>query len=251
MKRILDIAFSLVGIVVMAPVCLVVALGILLTSSGPVIFRQQRLGRGGRTFWILKFRTMVIDRLDQGCNVTEAGNDRITPFGTWLRRTKLDEIPQLLNVLRGDMSFVGPRPEVAEFANLFPQQYDRILKVRPGITHSATIKFRREEEILAAVDDPCRYYVERVMPVKLAAYEANLESSLAHDIQTIVQTIIPQLGELPWEPEYFGSANPVWQAPLDSPKIENIPVFAAEIEAGGESVDPYLILDNSRANVSV
>jgi len=99
----------------------------------------------------------VVGQPNQSCLVTEAGNPRITPIGAWLRRTKLDEIPQLFNVLCGDMSFVGPRPEVAEFAELFPQQYERILKVRPGITHPATIKFRREEEILAVAEDPSRY----------------------------------------------------------------------------------------------
>ena len=128
---------------------------------------------------------------------------RITSFGRFLRRTKLDELPQLWNVLRGDMSFVGPRPEVAEYARLFPIEYARILKVRPGITHHGTLRFRREEQILARALDPQEFYIQTIMPQKLASYETNLEQSLLQDIKTIVETILPKLGAKPLVPENF------------------------------------------------
>lgn len=250
MKRTLDIVFSLLGIILSLPICLLVALAIVLTSRGPAIFRQKRLGQGGESFRICKFRTMVVDQSDQACLVTEAGDHRITKIGAWLRRTKLDEIPQLFNVLRGEMSFVGPRPEVAEFASQFPQQYERILKVRPGITHTATIKFRREEEILAVAEDPCRYYIERVMPVKLAAYEAKLESSLAHDIQTVVQTIIPYFGETPLGPEDFVAAVPTLVAVVQSPRIENIPAFSDLTAVNEERVEAKVFREISAVGMS-
>ncbi len=201
MKRFVDIVVAIVGLLIFSPFLMMVAVAVKMTSSGPVLFRQERVGRYGHTFEIVKFRTMIVQKSCPGCQVTAGGDPRITPVGKFLRHHKLDELPQLLNVLRGEMSFVGPRPEVPEFAELFPLEYAQILKVRPGITHPATLSFRREEEILADISDPRKFYIDQVMPKKLAAYEVQLEQSLAQDIRTIVETIMPQLGE-----EAFGGA---------------------------------------------
>jgi lipopolysaccharide/colanic/teichoic acid biosynthesis glycosyltransferase len=216
LKRILDIFLAVTGLAVLWPVMVAVAAGVKLTSPGPVIFRQPRLGCGGVPFRIFKFRTMTVAETGRTCGVTAAGDCRITAFGGFLRRHKLDELPQLFNVLKGDMSFVGPRPEVAEFASLFPLEYERILAVRPGITHPATLSFRREEEILAKALDPRRFYIEHVMPAKLAAYEARLEQSLADDIRTIIETIAPQLGGVPFGP---GDFQPMFQPIADEPAV--------------------------------
>lgn len=203
MKRLLDTIFSVFGLLALWPIFLVVAAGVKLTSQGPVFFRQERLGQHGNKFSIYKFRSMCTQKPGTGCQVTAGGDSRITSLGCFLRRTKLDELPQLFNVLRGDMSFVGPRPEVAEFAELFPMEYARILKVRPGITHQGTLNFRREEEILAGAANPREFYIETLMPEKLSVYEAYLEQSLIQDIKTIVKTVLPGMGTRPFGPEYF------------------------------------------------
>ena len=195
------------GLAVIWPVLLVIAVGVKLSSPGPVLFRQQRLGRGGHPFRICKFRSMTVQ--NTGPSVTAGGDARVTPFGRFLRRTKLDELPQLLNVLAGQMSFVGPRPEVPEFAELYPQEYARILKVRPGITHPGTLRFRREEEILATRPDTRRFYIDEILPAKIAAYEAVLEQGLLQDIRTIVETIAPFMAAEPLGPENFAPAGRV------------------------------------------
>ncbi len=241
MKRFLDIISAIAGILVLWPVALLVAVAVKMTSPGPVLFHQERMGRYGHTFDIVKFRTMAVENSYQGCQVTAGGDPRITPVGQFLRRHKLDELPQLLNVLRGEMSVVGPRPEVPEFAELFPLEYAQILKVRPGITHPATLSFRREEEILAEFGDPRKFYIDQVMPEKLAAYEAQLEQSLAQDIRTIVETIMPQLGEEAFGPEHFRPLTVVVRMPepiifpVPEPVmtvVENIPAYAAATVAG-------------------
>lgn len=228
MKRLVDIVLSVFGLLVLWPLGLLVAIGIKWTSPGPVFFRQDRLGRAGAIFQITKFRTMTVHAPGSGCQVTAGGDPRITPFGAFLRHTKLDELPQLLNVLAGDMSFVGPRPEVPEFAALYPLAYDRILKVRPGITHPATLIFRREEEILAQATDPRKFYTDTVLPQKLAAYEARLEQSLAHDIRTIIETIVPQMGIAPLGPENLGPAPAPATLSGEPTVVANIPLYAPE-----------------------
>ncbi len=149
LKRIIDILLSGIGLLFLLPVFAVVALGLKMTSPGPVFFRQEPMGLHGSKFYIFKFRSMTVHNKNDGIKVTACGDSRITPFGRFLRRSKLDELPQLLNVVRGEMALVGPRPEVPEFAGLFPMEYNRILSVRPGITHPATLYFRREEERFA------------------------------------------------------------------------------------------------------
>ena len=167
------------------------AVAVKLTSPGPILYRQERLGRWGRPFRIYKFRSMVRDAERRGGSLTVGGDDRITPVGRFLRRHKLDELPQLLNVLKGEMSMVGPRPEVPEYAEMFPESYRRILQVRPGITHHATLIFRNEERLLASSSDPRRLYLERIMPYKVMLYVQGLRrQSVASDVSTIVATVL-------------------------------------------------------------
>lgn len=235
MKRIIDILFCGIGLVVLLPLFAAVALGLKMTSPGPVFFRQERMGLDGATFRIFKFRTMRVQKLNSGCQVTADGDARITPLGSFLRRTKLDELPQLINVVQGDMALVGPRPEVPEFAELFPAEYGRILKVRPGITHQATLYFRREEEILATAPDPREFYIHKVLPEKLAAYEANLDQSLAQDIRTIVETILPNGPVKAYGPEHFAPVGSLGIVPFPTTVVENIPVFLDFPDDGRES----------------
>ncbi len=241
MKRSIDFVLAAVGLVVLLPLGLLAALGIKLTSRGPIFFRQERMGLNGRKFRIFKFRTMAVQAPGTGCLVTAGGDSRITPLGAFLRRHKIDELPQLINVLLGEMSLMGPRPEVAEFAELFPRQYARILQVRPGITHPVTLCFRAEELILARVADPRRFYIDTIMPEKLSAYEAQLKLSLVEDIRTIVATVLPELRPR-WAPSAYGVDHfavpsvplaEIWA--LDTPTaVANIPAFAAEIESQEE-----------------
>ena len=187
-KRALDIVASALGLLVLGPVMAICALAVKASSQGPVLFRHRRVGRRGRTFELLKFRTMA-DRA-AGAQITSAGDPRITRVGRVLRRYKLDELPQLMNVLRGDMSLVGPRPEVKRYVDLFPREYERILEVRPGITDFAAIEYRDEEQILARSADPERAYVEEILPAKIRLYERYLaEASFATDVRLIFRTI--------------------------------------------------------------
>lgn len=216
MKRAFDIVFSIAGLALLWPVGLMVAVGVKLSGPGPVLFRQERLGRAGVPFEIFKFRSMRVG--GGGPNVTSSNDDRITGFGRFLRRTKLDELPQLMNVLNGQMSFVGPRPEVPEFAELFPREYARILQIRPGITHLGTLRFRREEEILARVRDPRAFYIKRLLPDKIAAYEEELEQGLLQDVRTIVATIIPALAADPYVAKRYLPEPLVLRIPARRPK---------------------------------
>lgn len=169
MKRLLDVVASAVGLVVTSPVLLIAAVAVRLESKGPVIFRQERVGQFGRPFEILKFRTMRTGA--SGAQVTTGGDPRITRTGHWLRSTKIDEIPQLLNVLRGEMSLVGPRPEVPKYVEQWPEDARHlVLSVRPGITDPGSIEFRREAEELAVVADSERHYVDEILPRKVALY---------------------------------------------------------------------------------
>lgn len=170
-RRSVDVLVSLVALVLLGPVFLLISLLIKRDTEGPVIFRQQRVGRCAKTFDLLKFRTMTVQGASQLPQVTASGDSRITPIGRRLRSTKLDELPQLVNVLKADMSLVGPRPEVPRYASLWtPEQRTAILSVRPGITDPVTVDLRREEEILGAVSDPERYYMEVLLPEKARRY---------------------------------------------------------------------------------
>lgn len=191
LKRTLDIVASLAGLALLAPLFLVVAIWVRLDSSGPILFRQERIGRFGRPFRILKFRTMSARQSEGAPLVTSAADPRITRAGRWLRRAKLDELPQLLNVVAGDMSLVGPRPEVARYVAHYPENVRKqVLSVRPGITDMAAIEFRHEQDILAASADPERTYVEAILPRKLEIYQDYVRrQSVALDLRVILRTL--------------------------------------------------------------
>lgn len=190
-KRLLDVVVSSIGLLFLLPVFVVIAVLIKMGSKGPVFFRQERMGRGLREFRIYKFRTMVVDAPLKGGMLTAGGDPRVTRVGRYLRKTKVDELPQLLNVLRGEMSLVGPRPEVRRYVDLFRRDYDEILSVRPGITDLASLKYRNEESSLGLAADPELEYVTRVLPDKIAlAKEYVRRSSLLLDVSVIVQTVV-------------------------------------------------------------
>ena len=190
MKRAFDIAFAAVLLVFLSPLLLAFALAVALTSSGGAFFRQVRVGRGGSEFRLLKFRTMRPGSEAKG-QLTIGGRDpRVTAVGYWLRKTKLDELPQLWNVLVGDMSVVGPRPEVPRYVALYTPEQRKVLDVRPGITGMASIDYIDENEILARSSDPERTYIEDILPAKLALDLRYVqERSLALDLRILRITV--------------------------------------------------------------
>ncbi len=189
-KRAADVALSLAGLAALSPVLLVCAALIKLDSPGPVFYRQVRVGRGGRTFRIFKLRTMTDGADRRGPEITVGGDARITRVGAVLRKYKLDELAQLINVLVGDMSFVGPRPEVPRYVRLYTPEQRKVLLVRPGITDIASIAYRNENDLLARSGDPERAYVETVMPAKLELNREYIENfSVAGDVRLIFRTI--------------------------------------------------------------
>lgn len=190
-KRAFDLFFSFIGVLLLAPLFLFIGAWIKLDSPGPVFFRQERVGRFRKNFRIFKFRTMCLDAEAKGGLITVGEDPRITRSGRFLRKTKLDELPQLLNVLLGDMSLVGPRPEVPRYVALYPAEVrDLVLSVPPGITDYASIEFKDENVILGRAADPDRAYIEVVMPVKLAYYQKYVaERSLWVDFILILKTL--------------------------------------------------------------
>ena len=189
MKRLFDITASLFGLLVLWPLLLVVAVAVRIgMPDGPVLFRQKRVGQYGKLFTLVKFRTMTVNH--GGSCVSVAGDSRITPLGAFLRRRKLDELPELWNVLRGDMSFVGPRPDVPGYADRLQGEERRILELRPGITGPATLKYRNEEDLLATQTDAQRYNDEIIYPEKVRINLEYLKNrSFAGDIRIILQTL--------------------------------------------------------------
>lgn len=190
-KRFFDIVFSFLGLTVLSPLFLLLAVWIKLDSRGPVFYRQVRVGRHNRDFRIFKFRSMRVGS-DKGSLVTIGGRDpRVTRSGYYIRKFKLDELPQLINVLIGDMSFVGPRPEVRKYVDMYTPEQLHVLDVRPGITDEASIAYRNENELLATAADPERFYIETVMPDKL---RINLQYVQNHsfwgDIKLIFKTLL-------------------------------------------------------------
>ena len=190
-KRAFDLAASALALLLLAPLLALVALLVKLDSPGPVFFRQERIGRFGRPFRIHKFRTMVADAPQRGPALTVGADPRITRSGAWLRRTRLDELPQLIDVLLGRMSLVGPRPEVPRYVQHYPPALrERALAVRPGITDPSSLAFLDEAELLAAAADPEREYIERILPRKLqAAADYAERASLWTDLQVIARTL--------------------------------------------------------------
>ena len=190
-KRLFDLCCAAAGLVLLVPVLAAVALWVVWDSPGPAFFRQQRVGRAGRLFHIVKFRTMHPRAETAGPPLTVGADGRITRAGHWLRRTKIDELPQLFNVLLGQMSLVGPRPEVPRYVALYPDDLRTlVLSVRPGITDRASIEFRDESTLLGQSSDPERTYVEQILPIKLR-YGADYARShtLRGDLEIILRTL--------------------------------------------------------------
>lgn len=189
LKRVFDIFFSLVGLLLLSPFFILVGLLIKLDSKGPIFFSQERIGRHFKPFRILKFRTMV--RCNNGPLITTAIDQRITRIGKYLRRYKIDELPQLLNVLKGDMSLVGPRPEVKKYVALFESDYRKILTVRPGITDPASIIYINEEDLLAVSGDYEEFYIKKILPDKIRLSLKYIEHpSIVKDTLIIFKTLL-------------------------------------------------------------
>ncbi len=189
LKRFMDVVGAGLALIVSTPAFLLIAVAIRIETPGPVFFRQVRVGRGGREFRMWKFRSMARDAPTTGPSVTRSGDPRVTKVGRFLRRTKLDELPQFINVVRGEMSLVGPRPEVPEYVTLYSRRERAVLNARPGITDPASLAYLNEEELLSKVADPVGLYKETLMHDKL---EMNLEylrtATVLSDVRIVLRT---------------------------------------------------------------
>jgi len=189
-KRIFDFLTSFFCIIIIAPILLIIALFIKLLMPGPIFFIQTRIGKGGKEFRLLKFRTMLVKPKTSEGSFDAGDQSRITALGKILRRTKFDEIPQLINVLKGDMSLVGPRPEVKKWTTVYPEQWAIVHQVQPGITDNASIEFRNEEELLAQSSNPEETYRNVILPRKLELYINYINHhSFLGDMRIIIRTI--------------------------------------------------------------
>lgn len=196
LRRAVDVACSATGLLLLAPVLMVCALAVKISSSGPVLFKQERVGLHGRPFTILKLRTMRSERAPEARQITVGKDSRITRVGAFLRRTKLDEVPQLWNVFVGEMSLVGPRPEVPQYVALYePEMRAAILGVRPGITDPASLLLRDESTVLAAQSEPERYYREVLLPEKLRISSGYVSSrTIGSDLRMVLKTLAAVAG---------------------------------------------------------
>ncbi len=190
MKRLIDIVCSLLGLILLFPLLALVWTAIVLSSGIPGIFRQARVGRRSTTFTLLKFRTMAVNNGSENGSFDAGDVSRVTRIGKLLRASKLDELPQLWNVLAGDMSIVGPRPEVREWVTFYPERWAKVHAVRPGITDPASIEFRNEEAVLAASENPQAYYRDVILPQKLDLYERYVEThTFFGDLKILAKTL--------------------------------------------------------------
>jgi len=192
LKRLFDIIFALLGLILVLPLLLLIAIIIKMTAGGPVFYKGQRVGKNGRLFKIWKFRTMIPDAEKQGGSATSANDSRLTKLGKFLKRYKLDELPQLFNILRGEMSFVGPRPEVSFYVNMMAEEERKIiLSVRPGMTDLASLWDFREEEVLKGSPDPEKTYMEKIRPTKIKLQLEYVKNrSFWLDLKIILKTIL-------------------------------------------------------------
>lgn len=201
LKRIFDVLASLIGVIILFPIILIVAIVIKVTSKGNVLFKQTRVTKDGKEFKIYKFRTMR-ENSEGNKQITVGNDDRITSIGHILRKTKFDEIPQLFNVIKGEMSLVGPRPEVPKYVAMYNESEREILKVRAGITDYASIYFSNESELLGKAKDPEKFYVEKIMPYKIELNKKYIEEiGIFTDIKIIILTIFKILGLVKIEPK--------------------------------------------------
>lgn len=190
MKRLFDVVCSFFGLLVLSPLFVFLSLWVGLGSKGGVFYKQKRVGRFNKDFTLYKFRSMRVGSDKKGLLTIGGKDSRVTKAGFFIRKYKLDELPQLLNVLKGDMSFVGPRPEVRKYVDMYTERQLKVLDVRPGITDLASIKYRNENDLLAAADNPEKYYIDVVMQDKLALNLQYIETrSFFGDIKLILQTI--------------------------------------------------------------
>ncbi|GIV01757.1 MAG: sugar transferase [Fimbriimonadales bacterium] len=198
-KRLIDVVGATVGLVLLAPLFLVVALAVVLDSPGPVFFRHRRAGKGNRPIQVLKFRSMIDGADLIGPEVTASNDERITRVGAFLRKTKLDELPQLWNVLKGDMSLVGPRPQSFSLIEHYPEEdAEVILSVRPGITGPTQLWLRDEEELLGRQPDPMHFYVHTLLPKKIASDKAYVQTwSLKRDFAILFRTLLTLFARRP------------------------------------------------------
>jgi len=189
-KRLFDIISSCIVLLLLLPLFMVIAIFTKLDSKGPVFFKQKRMGRNFRPFMLFKFRSMVMNAPEKGPAITIGGDPRITKIGRFLRKTKLDELPQLINVLNGDMSIVGPRPEVEKYVEMFKDDYKVILQVKPGITDYATIEFRDEEDVLKKFQNPEDGYIKEVLPKKIELYKKYIkDKGFFTDMKLVLLTL--------------------------------------------------------------
>jgi lipopolysaccharide/colanic/teichoic acid biosynthesis glycosyltransferase len=190
MKRLFDITASFFGIIILSPLLIFIGLWVGLSSKGGVFYKQIRVGKNNKDFKLYKFRSMRVNSDKQGLLTVGSKDSRITKAGYFIRKYKIDELPQLFNVLKGDMSFVGPRPEVRRYVDLYSKEQMKVLSVRPGITDPASIKYRNENDILSSQSNPEEYYIQHIMPVKL---KINIDyintQTFIKDIKIIFQTI--------------------------------------------------------------
>lgn len=191
LKKLFDILFSTIALIVFFPIFFLISIFVLLDSRGPIFFKQQRIGQNLKPFPLLKFRSMSVSGDPSQSQFEPGDSRRVTRMGSFLRKTKLDELPELINVLNGDISIVGPRPEVTEYVNTYHHRYKKILIVRPGLSDYASIKYRNEEMLLANQPDPKTYYREVILPDKLRLAEQYVEEiSFITDLQIIKKTLI-------------------------------------------------------------
>jgi len=189
-KRAFDILFSALALAILSPIFFIIALLIKIEDGGPILFIQKRIGYRGRPFFMYKFRTMIVDAEKKGNLLTVGGDPRITKVGSFLRRFKLDELPQLINVLRGEMSLVGPRPEVEKYVNLYTPEQKEVLNIYPGITDPASIEYVNESKLLAQSSDPEELYIEKIMPEKIRLnLEYAKQASCWTDFLVIAKTV--------------------------------------------------------------
>ncbi|HLT52561.1 MAG TPA: sugar transferase [Flavobacteriaceae bacterium] len=189
-KRVFDIVFSLIGLIILLPLLLIIALLIKLESKGPVFYMQTRVGQHNKDFKIFKYRTMFVGSDKKGLLTLGDKDPRVTKIGFFLRKYKLDELPQLINVLLGSMSFVGPRPEVRKYIDFYSEEDLKVLRLKPGITDFASIEYRDEAELLKTAENPEAFYIENILPEKLKLHKKYINSQgLWTDFKIILKTI--------------------------------------------------------------